>query len=251
MRKGAIYMSNATLLFEEMYLHFYQDILIPDKTKREVDFIMQKFNFVDGDLIADIPCGFGRHSLEMARRLPSVNITGIDISSFYLNMAEQSRKPLRLTNVSFLQGDIRNLEFKNKFNLITCLYTSFGYFDDDVNIKILQGFYNSLCSGGHLLLETINMGIIEEGEIIFANKGNDRIIDITKREKAGFFIINRNYIINQKSHEFNYTLRLYNIDQLSSILSEIGFEIISAYGDYDGVEYSASTPRMILIVRKK
>lgn len=243
-------MLDKPLMFEEMYLHFYRDILTDNKTKREADFIIKQFDFDSGDQIADIPCGYGRHSIEIAKRMPFIDVNGLDISKYYLDIAENKKTQTDLSNVNFIQYDMRKLDFVNKFKLITCLYTSFGYFNDDENIKILQSFHNAIKHDGYLFLETININSIYDGDNVFAVKGDDRIIDITKKKWNGCIEINRNYIIDKKEYKFDYILRLYTINELSSILSNIGFTVEATYGDYTGIEYTENSPRMIIVAKK-
>lgn len=49
-----------------------------EDTTREVDFIISKLSLQGNERILDLACGFGRHSLELARR--GFDVTGVDIT---------------------------------------------------------------------------------------------------------------------------------------------------------------------------
>lgn len=62
--------------------------------------------------ILDLACGFGRHSLEFARR--GYDVTGIDITPVYIDYAnEQAKENL---NAKFICQDIRTITFDTKTN---------------------------------------------------------------------------------------------------------------------------------------
>lgn len=62
-----------------------------EDTKNEVDFLIDQLKLQGNEKILDLVCGYGRHSLELARR--GYDVTGIDITSEYIEYAaEQAEK---------------------------------------------------------------------------------------------------------------------------------------------------------------
>ena len=53
-----------------------------EDTKRQVDFLIDKLELKGNERILDLACGFGRHSLEFARR--GYEVTGVDITPAYI-----------------------------------------------------------------------------------------------------------------------------------------------------------------------
>lgn len=53
-----------------------------EDTKNEVDFLIDQLKLQGNEKILDLACGYGRHSLELARR--GYDVTGIDITSEYI-----------------------------------------------------------------------------------------------------------------------------------------------------------------------
>lgn len=56
-----------------------------EKTKKDVDFIIEVLNLSEGAKILDLFCGIGRHSIELAKR--GYKPIGIEYNSEYLKLA--------------------------------------------------------------------------------------------------------------------------------------------------------------------
>ena len=65
-----------------------------EDTKKQVDFLVEKLELRGGEKILDLACGFGRHSLELARR--GFQVTGVDITPDYVNYATKQAEQEKL-----------------------------------------------------------------------------------------------------------------------------------------------------------
>ena len=61
-----------------------------EDTNRQVDFLINQLQLKGTEKILDLACGFGRHSLEFARR--GYEVTGIDITPAYIDMQTSRQK---------------------------------------------------------------------------------------------------------------------------------------------------------------
>ena len=104
----------------------------------------------------DIGCGLGQHALELARR--GVDVVGIDIAPDYLTQARKRRAKVTTDGtVHFRRLDMRNLNgIKETFDIVMCLFTTFGYFSDETNVDVLRKMKNHLSSEGVCLVEVID-----------------------------------------------------------------------------------------------
>ncbi len=64
-----------------------QDQSWVEDTRRQVDFLVEKLRLRGDEKILDLACGFGRHSLELARR--GFSVTGVDITPSYIEFARE------------------------------------------------------------------------------------------------------------------------------------------------------------------
>lgn len=69
----------------------------------------------------DICCGSGQLLCKLAKQLPRINFTGLDLSPNMIEFAKKSRKNYKVQNVDFTIGSMYDLNkiFDQKFNLIT------------------------------------------------------------------------------------------------------------------------------------
>ena len=58
-----------------------------EDTNRQVDFLIEILKLNGNERILDLACGFGRHSLELARR--GFDVTGVDITPDYIRYVSQ------------------------------------------------------------------------------------------------------------------------------------------------------------------
>jgi SAM-dependent methyltransferase len=80
--------------------------------------------------LLDVGCGTGKHLEYMSK---NYMVEGFDINPDLLEIA-RSRCP----GVPFHQGDMVNMELNNKFDVITCLFSSIAY------VKTLENLYKSV-----------------------------------------------------------------------------------------------------------
>ena len=72
------------------------------------------------ETILDLACGTGILTFQIAEQFPESQITGIDITESYLNVAKKKLKPHH--KISFLKQDAENLSFGQKFDCIVSSY---------------------------------------------------------------------------------------------------------------------------------
>ena len=111
--------------FDEVYLRIYEPLFPAAETDREVAAIRELIEERNGLRILDVPCGWGRHSVELARS--GFQVTGVDGSAYLLaeagRRAAEAGVPIRLVH-----SDMRALPFKGEFDAVLCLFSSLGYF---------------------------------------------------------------------------------------------------------------------------
>src|SRR5262249_22839496 len=123
------------------------------RTRQEIRGLLQLMPFWPGARILDVPCGFGRHSIELARR--GFRVTGVDISPKLLRTARRNAA-VRGVQVEFRRADMRELAYRNRFDAVLNLFTSFGYFGDVGDLWFLRTLRRALRPGGWLILHLIN-----------------------------------------------------------------------------------------------
>ncbi len=225
-------------LFNSLYLKTDGDVVENNiNTEFEIDLLIDKLNLKKNDIILDLCCGQGRHSLELGKRGYS-NITGIDRSRYLIRLARKRAQKYGLF-IRFSEGDARKIRLQN--NTHDCIYimgNSFGYFeheDDDANV--LRSIMKILKSGGKLALDITNGEFLRKNfdprswEWIDQNQFVCRERSLSSDQNR---IISREVIVHAEKgviiDQF-YAERLFDENQIKTLLEKVGFENISVEKD--------------------
>jgi SAM-dependent methyltransferase len=127
-----------------------------DQTGEEIDRALSMTRPPEGGRILDLACGTGRHAQELARR--GFAVVGVDISPDLLEVAATDAKEQGL-EVSFVEADLRLLDFEDEFDLVLSLNDgAVGYFEtEEENRRTFEIVARALRSGGGHLMQLPNV----------------------------------------------------------------------------------------------
>lgn len=232
------------------YLYFYQDALTIERTKKEVNFLVKELKLKKTMRILDLACGHGRHTNRLAEL--GYNVTGIDITKGFLDIALKEAKQKKLP-VKYIRQDMREINYTNKFDRILFLFTAFGYFDDETNLKVLNNIARALKRNGLLCFDIPNrdglMKILLPSVVV--EKGNDLMIDIHNFDSVSGRLYNKRIVIRDgKRKEKPFFVRLYSATEIRDILSKVGMKIVKIFSYWDSKPFTSESKRMIIIAKK-
>ncbi|NJN17447.1 MAG: class I SAM-dependent methyltransferase [Oscillochloris sp.] len=205
-------------------------------TRSEVDFLVQALGLRGVETILDLGCGGGRHSLELARR--GFTLVGLDASRPVLAAARMQAADEDL-NVEFVQGDMRELAYVDRFDVVLIMNSSLGFFDDATNAAVLAAAARALAPGGKLLVQVINPYRIDRYLRDFRN-GWYRVAGGYVLREAGFdprsatLQIGYRYLDPAQNLEVEHPgdrIRLYGFPELARMLQDSGLRPLSVFGD--------------------
>jgi SAM-dependent methyltransferase len=231
------------------YLFFYGHELTDERADAEVEALVWALALDSPMKILDLACGFGRH----ANRLAALghHLTGLDLMPGFLALARQDAAA-RGVSVDYRQGDMRRLDFVDEFDRVLLLFTSFGYFGDDDNARVVHHMARALKPGGLLMFDIPNRDVVAaelpRHEVI--DKDGDLLInrlsfDATTRRFHNQRILVRDGLRKDKP----FSIRLYNPAEVRDLLDQAGLELDQMLS-HDGQPFSDSSPRMVVIARK-
>lgn len=99
--------------------------------------------------VLDAGSANGAHSFYLAKRFPGWQILGIETDKKKVGNALKIKEAYRFSNVDFIAGDLRELQYKNRFDL-TFSISVLNYLDDA--LPVVERFYHALKPGGYLIL---------------------------------------------------------------------------------------------------
>ncbi|WP_210212521.1 hypothetical protein, partial [Mesorhizobium sp. M2A.F.Ca.ET.042.01.1.1] len=132
-------------------------------------------------------------------------------------------------------------------------YTTFGYFDDADNEKVLREAASSLRKGGRLLIDHVNTFAVpsHEAPTCYVTQRNDdfRIDMMSNDVLTGRRHCERLIFRNGRVRRTHLYFRLYGFAEYARMLRSSGFEAVDAYGE-DGAAFSPDGPRLVVVARK-
>lgn len=228
---------------------------LEERTRREIDGVVKLLDLRPGDKVLDCPCGYGRHSAELANR--GFEVVGCDINHEMLEPALNSTR--ELSNVQFVKENMMHLDFIEKFDAVVNLFFSFGFFDsDEKNNQVLQNFYRALKPGGKFIMHTdINVPRIVSGayklqETRQLKSGRQLEISETcdmenKRLEGRWCLLSAD---GARQELRPYTAAIYTFEDFAAMCKAVGFRNIRGYGDWMGTPLMSDSEDMIIVAEK-
>jgi 2-polyprenyl-3-methyl-5-hydroxy-6-metoxy-1,4-benzoquinol methylase len=226
-------------VFNEDYLYFYEKILTPEQTEEDVEKIVELLDLPPGAEILDCPCGHGRIANALAAR--GFRVTGLDASEFFLERARADASS-RGVEVEYVQGDMRAIPWRGRFDALVNWFTSFGYFSDDQNKAVLAQFHNALKPGGKFVLETLNITrlLLNFQPQHFIERDGDLMADEIQLDVENSRTLTERFVARAgRTRKTHFVVRWFGVPELRDWLEEAGFQNVRTPG---------LTPEMRLVV---
>lgn len=229
---------------------------LDQRTTRECDMIESILELPAGTKILDCPCGYGRHSIELARR--GYNMTGIDLCPQFIAEARE-----KIYNASvdlccrFIQGDMRAIPVSAAyFDVCLNMFLSFGFFDDADNLRVLREFCRVLRPGGKLLIHTdvnpqrIELGCYGDRAVRKLHHGGqvqvEEFFDKNTKTLHGTWTVEQSNIRQTISR--SYTIKVYSHDEMKRLLEIAGFSDVVIVFPASPLEAIDKVPQEVVYV---
>jgi SAM-dependent methyltransferase len=229
------------------YLALY-DGFLAERTPVEVDQIEALLQLHPPRRILDLPCGQGRHAIELARR--GYEVTGVDLSPYMLGVARERADAIGV-RVRWLAGDMREALPGETFDLVLNLFTSFGYFADEADDRrVAVAAASMLEPGGRFLLEVINGQRVMDN---FQEREWFTVGQIAVMERRSLDVPTRRMVVERTVSSTNgddtsvHVVRLYGGPAVKTMLNAAGFGRVELFGDWDGAPLTPESVRVLAI----
>lgn len=224
-------------------------------TKQEVDFLLSELNLQTGQHILDIPCGFGRHAIELSKR--GFNVTGIDISETFIKGLTKKIFSEKL-NIKAIQADILTIQLNETFSGAVCLGNSFGYFNIDRIKLFVEKVSSSLEIGSKFI---INSGMIAESILPnFLNYSKNKsynvgniTMDVTNiyNIEDSYMVSNLLYSKEGKTEKHSFKHYVFTLEEVKRLLKSYGLKTIATYSSTSKEQYKLGDQQVYIVSKKE
>ena len=233
--------------FDSEYYH----VLYKNRDEKEAEFFIENLAEYLGlkkrSKLLDIACGKGRH----AKHFNSLgfDVVGVDLSSNSITTAKKEENE----TLQFFEHDMREIYQENQFDVVTNLFTSFGYFEkDEDEQKAINAMASNLKKEGLLVIDFMNAKKAQDNLIASEIKIIDGITFNIKRSVSNNHIIKDIHISDSKTkHHFQEKVKALTLADFSNFITNSGLKIIDIFGNYKLEEFNAQTSDRLILICKK
>ena len=239
--------------FDSQYLLEYEPIFTLERDRCEAARVVDVLGLPVGSRILDVPCGQGRHAHLLAEA--GYNVDGLDYSEHLLKIAKRRGTGRGL---KYTRGDMRRLpaRWKNRFDAVVNLFTSFGFFDNPADdLLVIREFARVLKPGGILLWH----GGSRDGVMArFLSrdwwKTNDGTMIAHERSfdpLSGVLTIESSWTgAKRRPGRRIHRIRIYTATRLAELCADAGLIVEQAWSGFDDRRLSRVAGEMMLLARK-
>lgn len=236
---------------------YYKDIwrsIIPDElTVKEVDFMLNHFGLQPGNKILDIMCGYGRHSIALAKK--GMKVTSVDNLSDYINEVKQVAENEKLPIAATL-ADVIAYEPDEMFDLVICMGNSLNFFNADDTLQLFRKITAHLNKGGHLLINSWSIA-----EIAIKNFKDKSWSNVGDKK----FLVDCKYLFHPTRIESTHLIitpdgktetktgidYIFSVNEIEVMLNQTGFILKEIYSIPGKKKFTVGDPRAYIVSEKK
>jgi SAM-dependent methyltransferase len=208
----------------------------------------------DGGELLDVPCGYGRHAVPLARA--GYRVVGVDRSPALIAEAERRAGAAGAEGgPKLVRADYRELPFADEsFDAAINLFTSLGYLGDEQDTIVLAEIHRVLRPGRRLVIEILHRDLLVR---VFRERdwqplGGGRLLLEQRTFDAHSGVVQTTQTLIDNTGERDsrsFSVRVYTATELVAMLGRAGFEKARCYGDLDGGPMSTDTRLVIVATR--
>lgn len=239
-------------VFDEDYLRTLP-FMRADQTLREVEFISSALQTDAGAEILDVGCGYGRHAIELVQR--GYNVTGLDLSlPLLIRAADEAQR--RALSVNFVHADMREMSFDKQFDGAYSMLTSFGYFDEETNLRVAERIGRALKPGHRFLLDVVNRDYVVADlpvRVWWEGTGCVVLEEVDFNFHTSRINTHRSIVFEDgRQLEQELSVRAYSLHEIGRLLRQAGFRVIDVSGGLaTRGQFFGGASRSLLIVAEK
>jgi cyclopropane fatty-acyl-phospholipid synthase-like methyltransferase len=243
--------------FQGAAVEFWARAMPPAVTTADCDFLETGLALEPGARVLDVPCGNGRHSIELARR--GYRCTGVDLSPEFLSLAAESARS-SVVQATFVRGDMRTLDqavgLYGEFDGAFCFGNSFCYLNYANATAFLAALARALRKGGRLAIQT---GTAAEAMMPpgLPRQRWHRMGDIVMLSECRYAAaesrldIDYTFIQGERTETQSTASYVFTAAEYRRMIEQAGFDILAVNGGVAGEAFATGPGWLVLTARRR
>jgi SAM-dependent methyltransferase len=237
--------------FRGIALEMWRRAAAMQPTAAEADFVGRELLLKPGARVLDVPCGMGRHAIELARR--GYRVTGVDLSAEAIEDARRNGAAAG-AEVAWRQADMRDLPWQAEMDGACCLGNSFGYLEPEATREFLRAVARALRPGARFALD---YGLAAEcilprlrerewcqvGDIFFLEE--NRYLAAESCVETIYTFMQGGTIESRTGLQWVWTVR-----ELAAMLEDAGLAVKGLYRSPAGEPFEVGSQILLLVAEK-
>ena len=238
--------------FSGSYKHAWKGISPHGLTVAETDFIIELAELNENDSVLDLMCGYGRHSLELARR--GIRVEAIDNLADYIDEIQATADSEKL-EVKVRCENVVSVKLGVVYDAVVCMGNSFSFFDRENTIKILHNISNHLKPGGELIINSwmvaeIAIRHFREKDWHYAGEYKcvldyQYLFNPSRIESEQTIISNEGQVEVVKGIDY-----IYSIEELEQMFAEVGLRTTGLYSTPRKRKFNLGDSQIYIVAEK-
>jgi SAM-dependent methyltransferase len=234
--------------FDPHYVLTYAPLQPDERSRVEALAAARLAGLAPGARVLDVPCGYGRHAVPLAR--DGYRVVGLDRSASQLDEARRRRGPG--AGPRLVRADYRDIPIADgAFDGAVTLLSSLGYAGEEGDRRVLREIRRVLRPGGRLVIDTSHRDRLPprspwrewyplgDGAVLLAESRVDRV--------AGTVELVHTYMPAGGAPETrSIRWRAYSATELVRMLADAGFAEVACYGNLEGGPFGPDT-RLVVV----
>jgi ubiquinone/menaquinone biosynthesis C-methylase UbiE len=233
-------------------------------TQREIEFLRWAFRKLAGievKKILDVACGTGRDAIPLSKE--GYMVTGVDRSQAMLDVLREKAGQVGI-EIPVTRCGMKNIGFREEFDAIICMYTSFNYLLTDQDIEeALAAFHRALRPGGIAILDLMNpifyIGKFREITVEHHQEGQvciQRTFKHTLDEVRSLWYQDEFVVVDDGDSVSTcreiHVMRMLTYPEISRFIRDAQFMDIKCYGNFtDLAPAEDKAERLILVCKRR
>ena len=238
-------------LFSDFYLRAFGDDTHAEETESQALAAARLAGCPEGGDLLDVPCGFGRHAVPLARA--GYRVVAVDRSQALIEEARRRGGGERWPKL--VRADYRDLpQADESFDAALNLFSSLGYLGDEEDTRALAEIRRVMRPSARLVVEIMHRDLLVR---TFAERGwhllgEGRLLleQRTFDPASGLAQTTQTLIASSGERDSRtFSLRVYSATELLAMLERAGFAEARCHGDLGGGAFGTTT-RLVVVARR-